>query len=71
MLARQAWFRAAADLMTDALARFAEVEAVALIGSVARLVVEGMKMSNSWFATPTPPAFSVRPTSPARARKPD
>ena len=36
MLARQARFRAAADLMTDALARFAEVEAVALIGSVAR-----------------------------------
>ncbi|HEY6440862.1 MAG TPA: hypothetical protein VIY55_12640 [Acetobacteraceae bacterium] len=36
MLARQARFRAAADLVTAALVRFAEVEAVALIGSVAR-----------------------------------
>jgi hypothetical protein len=36
MLARQARFRVAADVVTDALARFPEVEAVALIGSVAR-----------------------------------
>ena len=36
MLKRQARFRAAADMVTDALVRFAEVEAVALIGSVAR-----------------------------------
>jgi hypothetical protein len=36
MLARRARFRAAADMVTDALARFAEVEAAALIRSVAR-----------------------------------
>ena len=36
MLTRQARFRIAADVVTDALARFAEVERIALIGSVAR-----------------------------------
>jgi hypothetical protein len=36
MLERQARFRVAADVVTQALARFPEVEAVALIGSVAR-----------------------------------
>jgi hypothetical protein len=36
MLARQARFRVAADVVTDAFARFPEVEALALIGSVAR-----------------------------------
>lgn len=36
MLARQARFRVAADVVTDALSRFPEVEDIALIGSVAR-----------------------------------
>ena len=36
MLRRRDAFRRAADVVTDALARFEEVEAVALIGSVAR-----------------------------------
>jgi hypothetical protein len=36
MLARQERFRVAADVVTVALARFPEVEAIALIGSVAR-----------------------------------
>lgn len=36
MLERQARFRVAADVVTAALARFSEVEAVTLIGSVAR-----------------------------------
>jgi hypothetical protein len=36
MLERQARFRVAADVVTEALTRFPEVEAVALIGSVAR-----------------------------------
>lgn len=36
MLQRQARFRLVADAMTEALAGFAEVAAVALIGSVAR-----------------------------------
>jgi hypothetical protein len=36
MLTRQARFRIAADVVTDAMARFAEIERIALIGSVAR-----------------------------------
>ncbi len=36
MLDRQARFRLAADVVTEALARFSEVEEIALIGSVAR-----------------------------------
>jgi hypothetical protein len=36
MLARQARFRVAADVVTDALSHFPEVEDIALIGSVAR-----------------------------------
>src|ERR1700722_10289908 len=46
MLERQARFRVAADVVTAALARFNEVEEIALIGSVARpLWPEGPRFS--------------------------